>query len=100
MGGTTHREEWSDVAVRPTAVLSQEDKSKRVPAADLLPIINVSQKANNFCTEYHSKPEKILCIRNTKKIRRGQCPQDKQAENTIHCNVVLSTIMRKEIDNT
>lgn len=43
-----NREEWSAVAVRPTLFFSKEDKSKIIPVAGLLPLINLNQETNNF----------------------------------------------------
>lgn len=61
-----NREEWPGVAVRPTlffvfVFFSKEDKSKIIPAASLLPLINLSQETNNFFffIEHHNK-ENIL----------------------------------------
>lgn len=43
-----NREQWSNVAMRPVLVPSQEGKSKRIPVASLLPITNLNQEINIF----------------------------------------------------
>ena len=63
-----NREQWSDVAVRPILVLSQESKSERIPVARLLPIINLNQETNTFFLSTTTNQE--IQVKSIKRIRQ------------------------------